>query len=795
LDAAIQKSSLPFLSINIQISDKTKLPSILTPPITPPITTPITPPISPKEHQSNNYNKTEEDYKEWDVISSNDVDKNKLLTINQNESQLESSLPNSTKQLMPIFDKNQMFTNKSVNNSNTNKSSISNWSNSAGNKMISLFEKVRSGFTRSNSLNLEKHSTPSPTLSLQQQPPPPPKLTLSSPPTTPSTVKKSNLFNFNSKSDIHSSLFNELNETRSTSPTVILMKEKAPLGESEFKNFLDSDGRVVQLHELKQRVFEGGCEVNKRKEIWPIILEIYPIDETTGRSMSRQQRTDFIKIKTVEYENLKAQLWLNIAIKDEMNETSKGQRKRSAPSTVSFRRASQNDTFLSFSRIQYFINFDTENKTKVKSMSTVSEPTTIETQPENTSTNDNKEQKNILNLKKLAQKIYKDVLRTDRNTSFYSGDNNRNVVRLFNILMTFSTQRYEELKQKRRQNNSNNDSDTEIDIDIDYENTTYSQGMSDLLSPLLFVLKDEGLAYTCFVQIMKRCSFNFDAQSTSIVAVMQLLGALVARYIPDFWQYLEEVGGEQLLFVYRWLLIECKREFPFNDSLKLLEVMWSTITNGQTTNDLSLNRPFNNNSSSNSNSSSINDVFSNDDDNLSLHINNEMLESSITTSCSTSTNSHYRQIAKQKWQLKNERDESMLISKLNNLCSKCQEDYIKKETQSDQISLQSLSPQLPLKEQSTKDTDGDVDDEIIGDYNSDFSISKNRRLICKRRPRFRNDTLTNNTNSEQQSQQLLSTNHQNNESILPKSRSLSSSSTSSSSSSLSTNDKRKKKGN
>ena len=32
-----------------------------------------------------------------------------------------------------------------------------------------------------------------------------------------------------------------------------------------------------------------------------------------------------------------------------------------------------------------------------------------------------------------------------------------------------------------------------------------------------------------------------------------------------------------LYFTYRWLLLECKREFPFNDSLRVLEVMWATL--------------------------------------------------------------------------------------------------------------------------------------------------------------------------------------------------------------------------
>lgn len=32
-----------------------------------------------------------------------------------------------------------------------------------------------------------------------------------------------------------------------------------------------------------------------------------------------------------------------------------------------------------------------------------------------------------------------------------------------------------------------------------------------------------------------------------------------------------------IFFTYRWLLLECKREFPFNEALRVLEVMWATL--------------------------------------------------------------------------------------------------------------------------------------------------------------------------------------------------------------------------
>ena len=38
----------------------------------------------------------------------------------------------------------------------------------------------------------------------------------------------------------------------------------------------------------------------------------------------------------------------------------------------------------------------------------------------------------------------------------------------------------------------------------------FSQGMSDLLSPILFVMEDESEAFWCFVALMKRLGPNFN---------------------------------------------------------------------------------------------------------------------------------------------------------------------------------------------------------------------------------------------------------------------------------------------
>ncbi|KAL6127996.1 hypothetical protein ACLB2K_071357 [Fragaria x ananassa] len=71
--------------------------------------------------------------------------------------------------------------------------------------------------------------------------------------------------------------------------------------------------------------------------------------------------------------------------------------------------------------------------------------------------------------------IDKDVVRTDRSISFYDGDDNPNVNLLHDILLTYSFYNF---------------------------NLGYCQGMSDLLSPILFVLGDESESFWCFVKLM-----------------------------------------------------------------------------------------------------------------------------------------------------------------------------------------------------------------------------------------------------------------------------------------------------
>lgn len=154
-------------------------------------------------------------------------------------------------------------------------------------------------------------------------------------------------------------------------------------------------------------------------------------------------------------------------------------------------------------------------------------------------------------IKFITNMVKKDVLRTDRSHPFYAGsDDNANVLSLFNILVTFA---------------------------LTHPDVSYCQGMSDIASPLLVVQKDEAYAYICLCGLMKRLGANFLLDGLAITVKLQHLALLLQHRDLEFYNYLKKHDADDMFFCYRWLLLEMKREFPFDDALHMLEVMWSSL--------------------------------------------------------------------------------------------------------------------------------------------------------------------------------------------------------------------------
>ncbi|XP_057380811.1 TBC1 domain family member 25-like [Daphnia carinata] len=165
-------------------------------------------------------------------------------------------------------------------------------------------------------------------------------------------------------------------------------------------------------------------------------------------------------------------------------------------------------------------------------------------------------------LQHVTSMVRKDVLRTDRQHPFYSGgDDNANVEKLFNILTTYA---------------------------IMHPTTGYCQGMSDMASPILFVMDNEAHSYIAFTALMERLKENFSITGTTMTLKFDHLCCAIAYHDPVFFAYLQRHNAIDLLFCYRWLLLEMKREFAFDEALRMLEVTWSSLPKSSRQTELAL---------------------------------------------------------------------------------------------------------------------------------------------------------------------------------------------------------------
>ena len=105
----------------------------------------------------------------------------------------------------------------------------------------------------------------------------------------------------------------------------------------------------------------------------------------------------------------------------------------------------------------------------------------------------------------------------------------------------------------------------------------YVQGMSDLLSPILFVMQNEVDAFWCFVKFMEKVKNNFDLDQGGMKRQLGKLIELHKCVDNGFYSYLSTKESGNFYFCFRWLLIWFKREFSFGDVIRLWEVLWTRL--------------------------------------------------------------------------------------------------------------------------------------------------------------------------------------------------------------------------
>ena len=68
-----------------------------------------------------------------------------------------------------------------------------------------------------------------------------------------------------------------------------------PLGVDEWRSLLDASGRLVDAPALWLRVYSGGVAPEARREVWPLLLGVLPLDSTAAQRTARtaQQRRQY----------------------------------------------------------------------------------------------------------------------------------------------------------------------------------------------------------------------------------------------------------------------------------------------------------------------------------------------------------------------------------------------------------------------------------------------------------------------------------------------------------------------
>lgn len=160
------------------------------------------------------------------------------------------------------------------------------------------------------------------------------------------------------------------------------------------------------------------------------------------------------------------------------------------------------------------------------------------------------QEKNFIAYQTRKCQVEKDVQRTDRTVEFFAGEDNPNVGRLQDILMTYIMYNFD---------------------------LGYVQGMSDLLAPILCVMQDEVDAFWCFVGFMDMTFTNFDLDQAGMKRQLNDLKTLLAFCNPRLSAYFRKHESDNMYVCFRWLLVWFKREFTQYDIMSMWESMWTHL--------------------------------------------------------------------------------------------------------------------------------------------------------------------------------------------------------------------------
>lgn len=171
--------------------------------------------------------------------------------------------------------------------------------------------------------------------------------------------------------------------------------------------------------------------------------------------------------------------------------------------------------------------------------------------------------------KDQKSRIEKDVHRTDRNISLFMDSDTPHPDPESRFAEVGTNLHLEQLKDMLITYNEYN------------TNLGYVQGMSDLLSPLYVVFQDDAVSFWGFCNFMDRMERNFLRDQSGMRQQLLTLDQLVQLMLPELYRHLEKADSTNFFFFFRMLLVWFKREFEWDDVLRLWEVLWTDYLSSQ----------------------------------------------------------------------------------------------------------------------------------------------------------------------------------------------------------------------
>ncbi|KAK4535399.1 hypothetical protein CDCA_CDCA04G1424 [Cyanidium caldarium] len=161
-----------------------------------------------------------------------------------------------------------------------------------------------------------------------------------------------------------------------------------------------------------------------------------------------------------------------------------------------------------------------------------------------------KQERRFTQYRERRFQIEKDVVRTDRTLELFHDERGPAQQHLFHVLLTH----------------------TFFNFDLGY-----CQGMSDLAAPVVYVMggEDEVLAFWCFAALMDVFERNFREDQSGMREELSRLASIVRHVDPELYAHCKRHGADNFFCCFRWLLVRFKRELPFEQLLRLWDVLWA----------------------------------------------------------------------------------------------------------------------------------------------------------------------------------------------------------------------------